>query len=296
MNCNTFFLSIVSLIFCMSAHAQGHKGLYTDLLEPGSKLVSSGYNFTVEKLDKKKFIYKRYYTENRQITHYITYSSKSGKIKNGLYYECFDDGTIYHKGEYVNNVKEGKWIESESLSGEYIKGKKEGVWITRDSDNRILSETSYKNGLLDGYWITYDSLGQVVSKTEYKDDRSLSHLPEKDLIKDEKLPEFPGCEHVEGKIERQNCSARLLIEFLASNIQYPTVSKKLKIEGQALIEYVVDKDGSINDVVVLRGISGDIKAECYRVMSLMPRWHPGMQLNKEVKVKFTLPIRFYLNK
>ncbi len=294
MTFNNIFLIIFCILLSFSSSAQGHKDLYSELMEPGSKLISSGYNYTLEKLDKGKFVYKIYYIENRQITHFVTYTSKSRKVKNGPYFECYDDGTILHKGHFVNNIKDGEWIEGEVLSGRYVNGKKEGVWIRKDSDNKVLSESSYKNGLLDGISKSYDSSGQIISESVFKDDVLISSIPERGEPRREQLPQYPGCEYVSEENERSQCKTRQLLLFLSKNTIYPEDARRNNIQGTALVEYVIDKDGTVSDVNVRRGISADIKAECYRVMSLMPNWEPGRQDDRAVKVKLTLPINFQL--
>lgn len=289
-----FLLGLFFTIQCLSGSAQDHRDLYTDLLEPGSKLISGGYNYTLEKMDKNKFIYKIYYPENRQITHYVTYTSKKQKVKNGPYYECYDDGTILHKGHYVNNIKEGEWIEGEVQSGKYVNGKKNGIWIWKDPENNIVSESSYRNGLLDGISKSYDSSGQIISESVFKDDVLISSIPERGEPVREQMPQYPGCDYVLDENEKSQCKTRQLLLFISKNINYPEDSRRKKIQGTALVEYVIDKDGTVRDVNVRRGISADIKTECYRVVSLMPDWEPGIQNDRPVNVRFTLPIKFRL--
>ena len=95
----------------------------------------------------------------------------------------------------------------------------------------------------------------------------------------EELPEFPG--------GRKN-----LLNYLAKNITYPEEALKAKIEGRVFVNFIVEKDGSISNVKVLRGIGHGCDKESVRVVENMPRWKPGKQKGQPVRVSFNLPIKF----
>ncbi|MBW4890733.1 TonB family protein [Mucilaginibacter sp. HMF5004] len=84
-------------------------------------------------------------------------------------------------------------------------------------------------------------------------------------------------------------------KFLASNIHYPEQDKKNMIQGRAIVQFIVEKDGSFSDVTVLRKPSETIADEALRVMSLAPKWNPGVQNGRPVRVKYTVPINFSLS-
>jgi len=97
----------------------------------------------------------------------------------------------------------------------------------------------------------------------------------------EEQPEFPGGEEA-------------LMNYLISNIHYPEQAKELDIQGTVIIEFVVETDGSVTNVVVKRGIGGGCDEEAVRVVKSMPKWKPGKQRGKPVRVRYTLPVRFQL--
>ena len=97
----------------------------------------------------------------------------------------------------------------------------------------------------------------------------------------EEMPEFPG-----GMGEA--------MKFLAKNIKYPVAAQQAKIEGRVIVQFVVERDGSISDIHAMRGVNPDLDAEAIRVVSLMPKWKPGKQRGKAVAVKYTMPIMFRL--
>ena len=97
----------------------------------------------------------------------------------------------------------------------------------------------------------------------------------------EKMPEFPG-----GMSE--------MMRFVSDNIRYPKDAMEAKKEGRALVEFVIETDGSITDVSVVKEVYPSIDAEAIRVVKSMPKWTPGEQDGEKVRVKFTMPIAFKL--
>lgn len=98
----------------------------------------------------------------------------------------------------------------------------------------------------------------------------------------ENMPEFPG-----GMAE--------LMKFLQKNIKYPTISQENGVQGRVIVQFVVNRDGSIVDPVVMRSVDPYLDKEALRVVKSMPKWKPGEQRGKPVRVKFTLPVMFRLN-
>ncbi len=97
----------------------------------------------------------------------------------------------------------------------------------------------------------------------------------------EEMPEFPG-----GMGE--------CLKFLGKNIKYPTISQENGVQGRVIIQFVVNKDGSIVDPAVVRGVDPYLDKEALRVVKLMPKWKPGKQRGKAVRVKYTVPVTFKL--
>jgi protein TonB len=97
----------------------------------------------------------------------------------------------------------------------------------------------------------------------------------------EKMPSFPG-------------GNAAMMQYLSKNIKYPTISQENGVQGRVVVQFVVNKDGSIVDIKVLRGVDPYLDKEAVRVVSAMPKWTPGEQRNKPVRVKYTLPVMFRL--
>lgn len=84
-------------------------------------------------------------------------------------------------------------------------------------------------------------------------------------------------------------------KFVSKNLDYPRQAKRMGIEGKVIMSFIVNKDGSIVDVKVLRGIGGGCDEEAIRVLQESPKWKPGKQRGRAVRQKMTLPIIFKLN-
>jgi periplasmic protein TonB len=84
------------------------------------------------------------------------------------------------------------------------------------------------------------------------------------------------------------------IRFLSENIRYPQMARESGIQGTVFVTFVVETDGSVTDVRVLRGIGGGCDEEAIRVIRAMPKWNPGRQRGRPVRVQFNMPIRFTL--
>ena len=97
----------------------------------------------------------------------------------------------------------------------------------------------------------------------------------------EEMPHFPG-------------GAAALQAFLSSNTKYPVVAQENGVQGRVIVSFVVERDGSITDVRVVRSVDPSLDREASRVVSSMPRWSPGKQNGSAVRVKYTVPVVFRL--
>ncbi|KAF0199529.1 MAG: periplasmic protein TonB [Bacteroidetes bacterium] len=84
------------------------------------------------------------------------------------------------------------------------------------------------------------------------------------------------------------------IRFLQENIKYPQIARESSIQGTVYVTFVVERNGNVTDVRVLRGIGGGCDEEAIRVIKAMPNWSPGKQRGKPVRVQFNMPIKFTL--
>ncbi|MBR5159294.1 MAG: energy transducer TonB [Bacteroidaceae bacterium] len=98
----------------------------------------------------------------------------------------------------------------------------------------------------------------------------------------EDQPEFPG-------------GTAALLEYLRKNIKYPAICRENNIQGKVIVTFVVNKDGSIVDIEVIKSVNPSLDKEAIRVISQMPKWKPGSQRGKPVRVKYSVPVNFRLN-
>ena len=97
----------------------------------------------------------------------------------------------------------------------------------------------------------------------------------------EEMPAYPGGD-------------AKLYEYLGKNIKYPQIARESGIQGRVFVNFVVEPDGSVSNVKVMRGIGGGCDEEAVRVIKTMPKWKPGKQRGKAVRVTYTIPVVFKL--
>jgi TonB family protein len=151
--------------------------------------------------------------------------------------------------------------------GNFTQGKMEGEWSYFDKEGHITSKSTFKNGEIEKT-ITFDKLGNQIEQNA-----DSFNLIEK--------PEFIGGE-------------KALMTYIYSKVRYPVIAREFDIEGNAIVRFVVDKEGSVKDVKVLRGLCNDISLHLYQLVSSMPAWKPGKNKGKPVNVTYTLPVNFKL--
>ena len=154
-----------------------------------------------------------------------------------------------------------------------------------DGTTTIKAQMKDKNGeksYLEGKMASTKKDGMTVNQVDWQKKASNSEPQEKVIFQVvEEMPQFPG-----GMGEA--------MKFLAKNMKYPVAAQQAKIEGRVIVQFVVEKDGSVSDVKVMRGVNSELDAEAIRVVSMMPKWIPGKQRGKAVAVKYTMPIMFRL--
>lgn len=120
----------------------------------------------------------------------------------------------------------------------------------------------------------------------------------------EQMPSFGGAEYtVTYTDEKGNTHQKKkvcppgqagLFQYLSNTIQYPVVAEKNGVQGRVIVTFVVERDGSITDVKVVKSVAPSLDREAVRVVSSMPKWTPGKQKGDAVRVKYTMPVTFRL--
>ncbi|GAO30053.1 energy transducer TonB [Geofilum rubicundum] len=97
----------------------------------------------------------------------------------------------------------------------------------------------------------------------------------------EEMPEFPGGQEA-------------LQKYLASSVRYPVIAQENGIQGRVYVQFVIDQTGAVTNATILRGVDPSLDREALRVVQAMPKWKPGKQRNRAVRVSYTVPINFVL--
>jgi len=126
-----------------------------------------------------------------------------------------------------------------------------------------------------------DKDGEVLKLKETVAQPEPKPEPEKVFEVVEQMPSFPGGD-------------KALMDFLSNNVKYPVVAQENGVQGRVVISFVVEKDGSITDVRVVRSVDPSLDKEAARVVKSMPRWIPGKQNGAAVRVKYNVPVSFRL--
>ncbi len=117
---------------------------------------------------------------------------------------------------------------------------------------------------------------------DYFSEKPEKRIDEKEIfISSEIMPEFTG-------------GVSAMMRYFATHIKYPEAAKEANIQGIVYVSFVVDPDGSVSNVKIRRGIGGGCDKEAIRVVKNMPKWKPGIQAGRPVRVSFTIPVKFTL--
>ena len=145
----------------------------------------------------------------------------------------------------------------------------------------MITKTQKANGL---WWRLLATLSVLailftINTTAMAQNKKTSN--DKVFEKVEDMPEFPGGEQA-------------MMDFVGKNVQYPKEAMEKEISGRVLVGFIVEKDGSVNEVKIVRGIGGGCDEEAVRVVKAMPKWKPGKEKGKPVRVSYMMPFTFKL--
>ncbi len=201
-----------------------------------------------------------------------------------LYYENFNP--IYIPCPIKKAPRFGRSLKDKKLRVEDVK------FVFLNEYTLVLQSVRFENYVGEIFSCVYDIDNNVSFEGEL-----ISRIPKysiipkyHELIREEEeatltvaqqMPVFPGGEQA-------------MYEFLGRHLEYPQEAKKKKIQGRVWVAFVVNKDGSLSNIKVLRGIGGGCNAAAIKAIRAMPKWKPGMQLGKPVKVQYQIPIKFTL--
>lgn len=223
------------------------------------------------------------------------FTDKSQKIYDGEYITYFDNGNINKHGNFKNNNMDG-WWEAYHKAGNYVHTRQhfkdnlmDGESFTYYSNGKPAKIELYSNNIIKAA-SCFDSTGMAINC------QGAGYLPSLYLRDSAKLytsdtsgiysiaevnPEFPG-------------GPQGLLKFLQINTKYPSEAREKGIQGKVIVKFIVDENGwAVNPTVIRDDLAGYGGAnEAIRLVKLMPKWKPGSQKGKPVKVYYTFPITF----
>lgn len=145
--------------------------------------------------------------------------------------------------------------------------------------NVVDDEQKIENEFVVNAEVTEETKNVEITQVKVEEEVEVAEEPIFTVVESE--PEFPG-------------GMEALYKYLAQNIKYPQLARENGITGKVYVTFVVEKDGSIANPRILRDIGGGCGAEAIRVVKAMPKWSPGKQRGKAVRVQFNLPVNFNL--
>lgn len=175
----------------------------------------------------------------------------------------------------VDDVKMPKDFDINSIKPDDI----ESISVLKDAS----AKANYGNEGKDGVIVIATKKTLQMNNGKKKDsDQNKTNGDDDVFVVVENQPEFPG-------------GVQALMKFLGDNVRYPVEAMKSGTQGRVITSFVINKDGSISDIEIERGVDPLLDAEAIRVIGMMPEWKPGTQRGQAVNVRFTIPVTFRLN-
>jgi len=299
-----YILIVFSFLFlgCFSSNKTTIAGesfgwYYSDLMEEREIMLNAQYTF-VRSINKDgEHIERIVFPETKVVTHYTTYTNRLFKVKSGKAVEWSDEGIKVSEGSYLDNEEEGEWIFYSNndgfkiSSGSFSNGTKIGLWTSFREDGSIQRKETYVNSILEGAFFDYNEKGEITNRGLYEAGEVVEQINGEISTPIKETPaRFSDCQSL-GAVA---CDEIELLRFISRNIRYPALALEYGVQGRAIVKFLVEEDGTISNVTVLRGICQSISDEVYRVIGLMPKWEPGTIDGVPTEVWFTMPVQFKL--
>ena len=202
------------------------------------------------------------------------------------------DKLVVYKGKVVD--KDGKAVEGAEFlvndrdnlpKGQTYVTDKNGNFSFKALENAHMIVLWDKDGKIMGVQVPVETQNQsdmkIVMNGEWQNPPANDpNNPVFEVV--ESMPEFPGG------------GMTALMQFLSKNTKYPVNAQKNGTQGRVTVQFIVNVDGSISNIGIIRGVDPELDGEAVRVISTMPNWKPGTQKGKPVRVKYTVPVMFRL--
>ena len=255
-------LSLLPMVLAAQMPSVSDTVWVNDEMDPVKREKATRYGI-VQEMDTVNHVAIIHYfepgTERNDVIRRIAFKEKEGKVR----FKVLSETLLYPDGAILEELV-------------FTDAKKDDGKDTRTYHRKLF----FPDGALK-YEETMNEKGEQ-DCVYYKSNGKIDRHPVEQIPLYQTMPAYPG-------------GLQALIEYLTANVKYPEEARKNGVEGRVLVQFVVDKDGSITKVKVLR--SSGVKAfdnEAIRVISSMPYWKPGTVRGKNVRVKYKLPVNFSL--
>ncbi|MFZ4455188.1 MAG: TonB family protein [Bacteroidales bacterium] len=229
--------------------------------------------------------YRVYVTDNIRDGNLIeSIYSMSGKLRSSC--SLLLQFSLYAKKELVEAYTSGQIAWHDSRLNEYIESLKDGTYKEWYENGQLRKEIEYSEGKMNGHYLSYWENGQKKREESYLDGKKSVEGKSFDqlgnLLKYSPLeykPEFPGGE-------------KMFQKFICENIRYPSFMVEQGVQGKVIVKFRVEKDGRLTNLKIITSPHPAGSKEAMRLISLMPKWKPGILEDEPIPVWFTLPISF----
>jgi TonB family protein len=246
---------------------------YADFIRASKKEEATFYRLILK--HENGYLVKDIYIKNGLPKKIAVCNSIDPLKMNGKYTSYYETGKKEEEGTYIRNEKNGVWMNwfengQKKSRGNFVNDKYDGTWIERDengTDSSLMEcfpDATYKNIRLSANQVTVNDQYNVFYPVGVR-------------------AEFPGGD-------------KAMQEFIQEHVVYPRAERDAGISGTCYVTFVVEKNGALSDIRILRGIpnAAGYNKEVLRLVNSMPTWSPGMQFGKPIRVQFNMPVRFTL--
>lgn len=232
----------------------------------------------------------KYYHNNQNLESEGAYKNNQ---RAGIWEFYSKDGELNKKCGYLDNKLHGVyeiWSNSTLIdSGRFEENKEVDTWRGFHSNGQLAYEGKFNSkGSKTGVWKYYYENGQLSSQEEFI---SIDSVKREFYDTSGNLIEYEGEEFIDPKFYGNESA---LSRYIMQNIEYPEEARENGEQGIAYVGFTIMRDGSIEDVRIMRGVSKSIDEEAVKLVQNMPKWEPGKSYGHPIRVRFTLPIRFTL--
>ena len=282
---------------------------YDEVLAEDEEKIFSDYTSMISKRSDGRYISRKFYPDNNMLIEYSEFTDPSLITQIGPSKIWSDFGVLMNDCSYSDGLKTGLEQNFHHETGDlvsvgnYMNDERFGLWKYY-KNGKLHQEINYEKGKKDGPYKIYNPEGLQVTKGNYEMDSLIQTniLQDGDWVestdpktKESKMPIFgDGCPEFSDYLEKKKCAEQKMLMHIYSSLRYPAVARENGVEGTSIVKFVVDKEGNVKDISVVRGLCKEIREEVQKVVESMPQWIPGEQDGKKADVIYTLPVRFKL--